>query len=196
MKTKICYDIEKIAEVLKVNGYDFVKLPIIDESEDWKQKTYGYYFAKPEVKSIEYYYSLWTSATVIFEDGTRKRALGKNVTTNGEVIYLHKNDYVSPKITVNDIWAEASEDITNWLIDHGATMDRLESCKQHFDVYETIEYIGVPTPSKSHGYWGYSSENLVLNEKEIKTALDSIEDELLREKIKCILYARVFEHRR
>ena len=196
MKTKICYNIEIIAKALKENGYGFVKLPIVEESEDWERKGYGYYFAKPEVKSIEYYHSLWTSAAVIFEDGTRKRALGKGVTSNVEVIYLHNNDYVSPKMTVNDIWVEATEDITSWLLDHGVTMNNLEFCKQNFDVYETIEYIGVSTPSKSHGHWGYSSENLVLYEEEIKTILNSIEDELLREKVKCILYARVFKHRR
>ena len=75
-------------------------------------------------------------------------------------------------------------------------MADLDKCKKEFNIYETIEFCGVPTPLKQHGYWAYSSETLVMDEKEIREILDDIEDELLREKTKCILYSRVFKRHR
>ena len=53
-----------------------------------------------------------------------------------------------------------------------------------------------PPPSKEHGYWSYSSATLVMDEREIEAALNDIDDELLRAKVKCVLYARVFKHKR
>ena len=197
MKIKICYDVEKIAKALKANGYNFVKLPVIKEEEDWGKKAECYYFAKPEVSSIEYYYSLWTSAKIKMKDGSDKEAFSSNINSDDKsLVRIKDNDFVSPELTVNDTWIEAVDTVTNWLIKHGASMDLLESSKKEFTVYETVEYEGVPTPSISHGYWAYSSETLVLDEREIESVLDGIEDEILREKIKCILYAKVFKRRR
>lgn len=196
MKTKICYDVEKIVKALKTNGYDFVKLPVIKESEDWGKRSECYYFAKPEVSAIEYYYSLWTSAKIKMKDGSDKEALGSNVNSDDKsVIRIKDNDFVSPELTVNDTWIEAVDIVTNWLIKHGVSMESLESSKKEFTVYETVEYDGVPTPSISHGHWAYSSNTLVLDEREIEIVLNGIEDDVLRKKIECILYAKVFKRR-
>lgn len=197
MKVKICYNVEKIRQALEESGYYFVKLPIDEEGEDWGKKSESYYFAKHEVASIEYYYSFWTSAVLIMKDGTKHKMFSSNVNTRDEsLLRIDDNDFVSPKLSINDVWIEASDKVTSWLNEHGVSMELLESAKKEFTIYETVEYYGVPTPSKSHGYWGYSSETLVLDEKEIEVALNSIEDELLRKKIECILYARVFKRSR
>lgn len=198
MKVKICYNVEKIKKVLEENGYYFVKLHIKEEDEDWPTKTgEAYYFAKPEVISVEYWYGFGTSATINLQDGKRVRAYGSNIKTNDEsVVSINHNDWISPKLTFNGEYIESTEVVTNWLLEHGVDKKDLEDSIEEFKIYETILYEGVPTPSKSHGYWGYNSESLVLDEREIEEALNNIEDDLLRKKIECVLYARVFKHRR
>ena len=71
----------------------------------------------------------------------------------------------------------------------------LNKIGEEFEFYHTIEYVGVPNVYVKNGHTVSSSEYLVLNEKDIKTVLDGIEDENLRIKIKEILYARVFKQR-
>ena len=80
-----------------------------------------------------------------------------------------------------------------WLNNLGISDNSLEEIIETYTVYSIIEYPGVSTPSKYRDSWGYSSETLKLDEREIQTVLESIEDELLREKIRCILYARIFK---
>lgn len=197
MKTKICYNVEKISKTLEDNGYNFVKLCSAKNSECYSKKPECYYFAKPEVTSIEYYYNFGVTAIIRMKDGNDKRAISSNINPDDkEAIRIDDNDFVSPELTVSDIWVEAVDIVTNWLIKHGVPMDLLESSKKEFTVYETIEYCGVPTPSISHGHWSYSSNTLILDEREIELVLNGIEDEVLREKIKCILYARVFKCRK
>ena len=197
MKVKICYNVEKIQKALEKNGYHFIKLHVVHEGEEWGKKADRYYFAKADVASIEYYYGLWTSAVIKFQDGTVQKMFSSNINSNDEsLLRIDNNDFVSPELKVNDVWIEAIDEVTNWLIKHGASMELLESSKKEFTIYDIIEYCGVSTPSKSHGYWAYSSEPLVLDEREIEEALGSIEDELLRKKIECILYARVFKRKR
>lgn len=194
MKIKLCYNLEKIKQVLEENGYYFVKLPVTKSSEDWDYDTMGYYFAKPEVASVDYSYWLWTTAVVTMQDGSVQKMYGSNIESKDEdLLRIDNNDFISPILSVNDIWIESNEHVTSWLIGHGVSMELLESNRREFAVYETIEYVGVTTPSKFRDYWSYSSETLVLDEREIKTALNSIDDELLRKKIECILYARIFK---
>lgn len=196
MRIKICYNVEKIMNKLKSNGYDFIKLPTVMEDEDYKKDVECYYFAKPDVSSVEYYHSLFTSAVIIMKNGDRKKAFSSNVNSNDiKLIRINDNDFISPKLNVNDVWIEANDEVTNWLIKHGVSMDLLESSRKEFTVYETVEYYGVPTPSGSHGRWSYSSNTLVLDEREIEIVLNCIEDEVLRKKIECILYAKVFKCR-
>ena len=194
MKITICYDVEKIKKELNINGYDFVKLPVTEECDGSNKKTECYFFAKPEVSSIEYYYSIWTSAKIKMKDGKHKEALSFNVNSNDKsIIRIDDNNFISPKLTVNNTWIEVNDTITNWLIKHGISMNLLESSKKEFTIYETVEYYGVMTPSINHGYWSYSSNPLVLDEREIENVLNGIEDKILRKKIECILYAKVFK---
>ena len=196
MKTKICYNVDTIKHVLEENGYYFVKLPTTEESEDWGRASEQYYFAKPEVMSIEHYHYFYTSAVMKMMDGSKYKLYDSNVNVNDETLLrIDNNDFVSPVMRMNDVWIEATDKVTNWLLTHGATMELLKSSMHEFTTYETVEYYGVPSPAFLHGYWSYSSETLVLNEKEIETVLNSIEDELLRKKIECILYARVFKRK-
>lgn len=198
MKTKICYNVDVLKEVLAKRGYNLVNLPIVREDEDWGDiEGNGHYFAKPEVKSVNYCYSFITSATVLLVDGTKLHMLADNVNARDkEALRIDHNNYLSPRFSMDDVWIEARDDVTNWMLDHGVSIEVLRKSSKEFQIYETIEYPGVSTPSKEFGSWSYSSEPLVLDEREIETALNSIEDELLRKKIECVLYARVFKHHR
>ena len=197
MRTEICYDMKALMPKLLMKGYVYGPIEISEEDEEWpSHKSQAYYFYKPSVKKVEYYYGFGTTATIELKDGRRIKGLGRNITSNVEHVSLDDNDYISPKLNINDNFVKSTDVLVNWLTKRGITMEDLNNCKQEFSIYETVEYYGVPTPSKSHGYWGYSSETLVMDEKEIETILNDIEDELLREKVKCILYARVFKHKR
>jgi hypothetical protein len=182
--------------MLAKHGYQLVNLPVTNEDEDFATKTNGYYFAKSDVVSMYYYHSFGTSATITLADGTKLHMLSNNINSNDKsALRIDHNDYVSPKFVMDDVWIEARDVMTRWLVDHGVPIEILKESSREFQIYETIEYPGVPTPSKEFGRWSYSSEALVLNETEIETALNSIENELLRKKIECILYARVFKRR-
>lgn len=197
MKTKICYNVEIISKALESIGYIFVKLPVIKTDEDFYKKSECYYFAKPEVSSIKYYFGLWTSAVIKLNTGENIKAYSSNVNCDDtNLVRIKDNEFISPELIMNDIWIESTDDVMNWLIKHGISMDALESCKREFTLYDSIEYHGVPTPSISHGYWVYSSNTLVLDEREIEVVLNSIEDKILRKKIESILYARVFTDKR
>lgn len=196
MKVKICYNADVLKELLAKNGYTLTNLSVINEDEEWSSKTTCYYFAKTEVESVKYFYSLVTSATVILEDGTQLHMLADNVNANDkEALRIDHNDYISPKFAMDGVWIEARDVMTNWLLDHGISMETLKSNSKEFQIYDVIEYPGVSTPSQSFGSWVYSSKHLVLDEREIETVLNSIEDELLRKKIECILYARIFKRK-
>ena len=197
MKVKICYKVEEIKKYLEAEGYVFAKIPVVEEDEDWPNKSYdAYYFAKPEVLSIRYWLSFGTTASINLIDGSFIRAYGSNIKSNDKsVVDLNNNDWISPKLTFNGEYVESTCVVLQWLLDHGISDKELESCSKEFHLYDTIVYNGVPTPQKSNGSWVYSSEPLVLDEREIETILNDIEDELLRRKVKCILYARVFNKR-
>lgn len=198
MNIKICYNVEIIGKELEKNGYNFVKLPVIRESADHCTHSTGYYFSKPEISSMKYYNNgFWRSVRIKIDNGEDVVAHSSNLKSNDmSLVRINDNDFISPELIVNDIWIESSDDVVNWLIKHGISMDLLEYSKREFTLYDSIEYPGVPTPSISHGYWAYSSDALVLDEREIEIVLNSIEDKLLREKIKCILYARVFTNKK
>jgi hypothetical protein len=193
MRIKICYNVAVLKEVLKEAGYRFVKLPIKEESEDESTTGEAYYFAKSKVASVHYWHSFGTSATINLNDGKHIRSYGSNITIDdASVVPLYNNDWISPKLIYNGEYIEATNIVDNWLVNHGISQEILENASKEFKLYETITYEGVPTPSKRHGYWGYSSESLVLDEREIEEVLNSVENELLRKKIECVLYARVF----
>lgn len=197
MKIKICYNADVLKELLAKQGYNLVNLDIVNEDEEWgSSNATSFYFAKPEVKSVNYFYSFITSATLILNSGTKLHMLADNVNVNDkEALRIDHNDYISPKFSMNGVWIEARDVITNWLLDHSVDMEILKANSKEFQIYDIIEYPGVSTPSNEFGSWSYSSEHLVLDEREIEVVLNNIEDELLRKKIECILYARVFKRK-
>ncbi len=194
MKTSIMYNTVALLEELAQEGYDFIKLPIKKESEDDCKESFGYYFAKPEVDRISYWYSMGETAVIYMKDGRGIQGLGKYVISDRkDWVELYNNDYVSPPLKYNGKYIESTEQLDVWLLSHGVSQETLEDCSHQETIYETIKYEGVPTPRRSYGNWAYSSETLVLDEREIEEALHDIQDDLLRKKIECVLYARVFK---
>ena len=196
MKVKILYDVMGLLELLADHGFDFTKLPTKDEWEDDEKHAHKYYFAKPEVTAVDYWHSLGTTAIIHFENGHSVQALGSYVTSNCDHVELNKNEFISPALRYNGKYIEATEVLNKWLAYQGVSQEQLANCSHEEAFYETITYTGVPTPSLHFGNWGYSSEDLVLHESEIQEALQSIDDVILRKKIECILYARVFKRDR
>lgn len=195
MKKKVCYKLDSLLRLIP--DFHLDKILTIEESEDWSKKNhYAYFVGEQPIKYVYIYYSLWTSMTVYTEDGEKIKILPNNVNSNDlEALRIVKNDIISPRLTINDNYIEVTEKLHEWLNNQGISDKVLETIIETFEVYSIIEFPGVCTPSKHGSSWGYSSENLKLDEREIKTVLDGIEDELLREKIKCIFYARVFKQR-
>lgn len=194
MKTRICYNINYLLKMLP--NYELSLIDIISETEDTISMGKRYFFTLEEVSSVHYYHSLGTSATIHMKNGQIHSALGDNVFTKDEsVLALNNNELISPSLTVSGEWLESTEILVKWLINRGIDHNALHSIMKEFTVYSTIEYPGVPTPSRVYKYWSYSSENLVLDEREIEQVLNGIEDKILRKKIELILYARVFKRR-
>ena len=135
------------------------------------------------------------------ENGEKIKAHSENLNSHDTtLIRVNNNTYISPKIINCDgEYLESTEKLRNWLFQRGITEKQLDEISKVFNIYEDITYYGVSTPEYSMYRdkisWAYSSEPLVLKEQEIESVLNSIDDILLREKIKCILYARVFKKR-
>ena len=135
-------------------------------------------------------------------DQTTVDAHSSNVNTHDtSLIRIKKNRYVSPDLILfNENWVEATHDLVEWIRLFAVLGEDISDLDQYLSqistfymIEEEIMYNGVPTPSKHGTSWGYSSNPLVLQESEIERVLNGIDDELLREKIKCILYARIFQ---
>ena len=194
MKTKIMYDTVALLEILADQEYDFIKLPIKKESEDDCKESYAYYFAKPEVDRVDYWFCMGETAIIYLNDGRAIQGLGRYVTSNKkDWVELYNNDYISPPVKYNGRYIESTEQLNVWLLKHGVSQEKLEDCSHEETLYESIKYEGIPTPRRSFGNWAYSSEDLVLDEREIEEALHDIKDDLIRKKIECVLYARVFK---
>ena len=73
MKTKICYEANDLMPKLAKFGYSFGKLPISEEDEEWpSHDSTAYYFFKPEVKKIEYFYQQSVENTPTSTSDARK----------------------------------------------------------------------------------------------------------------------------
>ena len=178
-----------------VPNFKIELIQTLHESEDDAKKKGEYHLTnRQDIKNIRYYHSLWTSTTVYFNDGTNQSLYADNVNSKDEsLLRVNRNDFLSPAIKISGDYVEFTNELADWLKYNGVKDSDFVEHLEQFTVYESMEYPGVSTPSKHGKYWGYSSETLVLKEEEIKTVLDSIEDELLRKKIECILYARIFK---
>lgn len=196
MKDLVVY---RTAELLSMlSGFELQLICTIHEDEDDAVESYASYLVRRDigVTAVRHYHSFGTSTTVHFKDSTSASLFADNVNPNEKSwLRINENGFLSPELRVTADHIEVTNPLKAWLKFNGISDDALEAIIERFPVYETIQYPGVPTPERHGKYWGYSSESLVLDEREIQTALDSIEDELLREKIKCVLYARVFKRR-
>lgn len=193
MKQKICYNLARLLNLL--DGYNLKVITTAKEDEDSAYRSSAKYFTNREdIVDIVEFYSLWITKVVKFADGTKISLKSSNVNVDDKTILrINTNDIISPEVTVNENFVEATKDLLEWLHSRGISDEQLSSVEESFTIYDVIEYPGVPTPIKHGTYWGYSSEHLRLDEREIATVLNGIEDLVLREKIKVILYARVFK---
>lgn len=187
------YNIEKLLQALP--RFELREIPVVHKSEDDSRQVVEYYFTKKnDIKRIEYWYGFGKSMSVYCNE-IKHVLYESNVTINGTIpLRMNENNFISPKLKINSEFVESTPELVIWLKFNKVPETAMRNAMQSFKLYSTIEYPGVPTPQLSHGYWGYSSENLKLHEKEIETVLNGIDDELLRKKIECILYARVFKN--
>ena len=193
MKECICYNIEKLLQLLP--GFQLKAISVVHEDEDDSQySTEHYLTSRDNIERIEYYHSLGTSISVKYSDNSAESLFGRNFSIAGQLTpQMGQNYFLSPRVNVNADYVEATSDLLAWLQYNGVEEEALSEISDTLAVYEIVDYPGVPTPFKRREHWVYSSEDLRLEEREIQTALASIEDELLRRKIECILYARVFK---
>ena len=193
MNQKVCYKISGLLKLLP--DFYIKKTRLILSDEDGAEGKFGYFMTnRVDVTSVEKYYSLWISQTVTFADGTSMNFKSNNVNSHDKTLLrINKNAVISPVLNISGNYVESTEDFREWLAFNNISQEDLDAITEYFDVSTVIEYPGVPTPYKGNSSWGYSSETLKLEEKEILTVLNGIEDELLRKKIEYILYARVFK---
>ena len=193
MKQKICYNLEGLLKLL--NGYKLKVIATAQEDDESAYRSFVKYFTNREdIVDIVEYHSFWTTKVVKFADGTDISLKSSNVNVDDKTILrINTNDIISPELIVNDNYVEATKDLVEWLHTRGISDKELKNIEETFNIYDIVEYPGVPTPIRHDKHWGYSDRTLVLDEREIETVLNGIEDIVLREKIKCILYARVFK---
>lgn len=212
MKKQTTLNINILLPILEKHGYTLRQIPCkYDFGADGEKSTVEWYFAKANVKSIDYWYVFGERAQINLgkSSPTSIRADADNVATYDYAGNMHpklsNNDYISPRLSRSDDYIGNNEKVQNWLLSHGCTPEDLNLATYEQTIYESVTYPGVPTPYLSNAginncevssYFLYDTEDLVLDEREIEVVLNSIQDKVLKEKIKLILYARVFKHQR
>ena len=195
MDKKICYHKESLLALIPEAKIKLVKTNVGSEDYEYAEER-PYLVVRDDVSSMRIYHSLWTSTTVYFTNNSFEDLYANNVNTKDTgLLRVTNNKIISPELHISDSYIGATKELQEWLINYGLTQSQLDEITEEFEVYHTMEYPGVPDVLISHGHFAYSSNNLKLDEREIKTVLDGIEDKLLREKIKVILYARVFKQK-
>ena len=198
MKKKICYKTKNLLALIPNYELKSIKTHYYDEDEDYDKEEFYLVNNNYKIKRVTTTCSPFCSGpTVYFENNSCVVFYYEDVNSNDNtLIRVHNNSIISPKLISSEGYIEATDSLVKWLKNLSVSEDSLNKINEEFDVYYTIEYIGVPNvyvDEKNH-IWN-TSENLVLNEKDINTVLDGIEDKNLRAKIKQILYARVFKTR-
>ena len=203
MKNKICYNITKLMKLLP--NHEFRRVNFVQEGEEYYDKGDHLSFVSPDVSSVHVWFGLFgDSMTVSLTNGEDIKLHSNNVNTHDKTLLrIGKTHYLSPELVfINKDWVEASQELIEWIHKYAvlpndvSNLDEyLDQIKRSYAIEEEITYEGVPSPSKHGGCWGYSSNPLVLRESEIDQVLSGIDDELLREKINCILHARIFKKR-
>lgn len=202
MLKKICYETKNLLALIPNYELKSIKTHYYDEDGDYDKEEFYIVNNRYEIKKIKFSYGIFSSVYVDFVDFKDNscnhiQLFSENVNSNDNtLIRIHNNSIISPKLISSEGYIEATESLIKWLKNLGVSEDSLNKINEEFDVYHTIEYFGVPDVyvDEKNRVWN-TSENLVLNEKDINTVLDGIKDKNLRAKIKHILYARVFKTR-
>lgn len=193
MDKKICYHKESLLALLPECKIQLVKTNVGSEDYEYAENR-PYLVARDDITALRIYHSLWTSTAVYFANNSFKDLYANNVNASDRsLLRVTDNKIISPELQISDSYIGATKDLHEWLINYGLTQEQLDEITEEFTVYHTIEYPGVPDVLISGKHFAYSSNNLKLDEQEIETVLNGIEDKLLREKIRVILYARIFK---
>ena len=197
MKTIVCYNISKLEKALP-SSYKLRRISYNEKLEDWSKTRDALYFVHNDVERVTVRGGFWDTMIIYLNNGETHKALSDNVNVNDkEVLRINSNKFICPELKFNnDGYAEVTDKLTDWLLARGISKEILDSFIETYTVYDRITYYGVPTPSKTFsGFWGYSNTDLELDEREIQDVLENIDNELLREKINCILSARIFKRK-
>lgn len=192
MKKTICYYRNKLESLLNRHT---LKTGDYFSEEDYSEPTkYSkMYFISPDVESVEEYSGLFSNSMMIkLQDGSVIEALGDNINVDDtEQLRINHNPYCSPYILCDNFWIEASDKFNAWIHQFYPEINaaQLQEISREFNIFEVYEYPGVSTPmrDRSGEINIFSSKNLILDEREIDTALNSIQDDMLRAKIRAIL---------
>ena len=197
MLKKICYKTKNLLALIPNYELKSIKTHYYDEDGDYDKEEFYLVNNNYKIKRVTTTCSpLCSGPTVYFENNSCVELYYENVNSkDNTLIRVHNNSIISPKLISSEGYIEATDSLVKWLKNLNVSEDSLNKINEEFDVYHTIEYFGVTNVYVKNGYTVSSSENLVLNEKDINTVLDGIEDKNLRAKIKQILYARVFKTR-
>lgn len=201
MNTICCYDINRLMKLFP--NYEFRRIETTEETEEDSRTSSSYYIVKPEVKSVTKWFGcLWDSMTLLLQEGTKIDLKSDNVNSKDTTILrIDHNPYISPELTLHDgNHVEVTDKLIRWIYDNATTLDTLTTYLKNITtehtMYDVITYDGVPNPVRYGDTWAACSTPLKLDERDIETVLNGIADELLRKKIECILYARVFTRNR
>lgn len=160
-----------------------------------------------DIIKVSTYDGCFSRSVTVYFDNTKEpiTLYSNNVTFTDEngneekVERILEWSYLSPCIKFEGVYIERTEDLVRWLLNQGVNEEELYKIERVTTVDNIIEYPGVSTPDirkdKEGTCYSFSSEDLKLKGSEIEQVLNSIEDELLRLKIECILRARVFKKR-
>ena len=204
MLKKICYKTKNLLALIPNYELKSIKTHYYDEDiGDYDKEDFYIVNNRYKIEKIKISYGLFSPSVYVnfvdFKDNSCNhiQLFSENVNSNDNtLIRIHNNSIISPKLISSEGYIEATASLVEWLKNLSVSEDSLNKINEEFDVYRTIEYFGVPNVyvDEKNRVWN-TSENLVLNEKDINTVLDGIEDKNLRAKIKQILYARVFKTR-
>ena len=202
MLKKIRYKTKNLLALIPNYELKSIKTHYYNEDGDYDKEEFYLVNSRYKIEKIEISYGIFSPSVYVdfvdFKDNSCNhiQLFSENVNSNDNtLIRIHNNSIISPKRISSNSYIEATESLVKWLKNLGVSEDSLNKIGEEFEFYHTIEYVGVPNVYVKNGYTVSSSENLVLNEKDINTVLDGIEDKNLRAKIKQILYARVFKTR-
>lgn len=186
MKYKICYEIDKLLP--HITEYEFKNIPHIIESDCMGETNYHYHFVKCNVLRINTNLELSPGyPCIIFNDQTIKELnhYEKEMTAND-------NPYASPSLIVRGNTIEATDSITTWLLKYCPNINEtiLESSKCNLEITESVLY-----SETLIGYNDDLKEDIILSENDIENILSCIEDDIIKNKLKKILYAKIWKNK-